>query len=75
MSKLIKKGTNVKVITGNDKGRTGSVLKVIGDRVVVQGVNIRKKHKKRNSEVPTATITEMEASIHISNVCKFEESN
>ena len=68
MSRWIKKGDKVLVIAGNERGRTGTVLRRTDDRVVVQGMNIRKKHAKRRSEVQTPTIIEMEMPIHISNV-------
>lgn len=68
MSKWIRKGDQVVVIAGNDKGKAGEVLKRSEDRVVVQGVNIRKRHLKRNQQVPGGRIVEMEVPIHISNV-------
>ena len=65
----IKKGDKVFVITGKDKGKTGDVLSVLRSkqRVMVQGINIAKKHKKATQENP-GKIEEKEASIHISNV-------
>ena len=65
----IKKGDTVVVITGKDKGKSGNVTTIITnkDRVVVQGVNIVKKHRKATQESP-GKIEEIEASIHISNV-------
>jgi large subunit ribosomal protein L24 len=68
MSKWIKKDDNVRVIAGNENGRTGKVLSRKGDRVVIQGLNIRKKHVKRRSKVPTPEIMELEMPIHVSNV-------
>ncbi len=68
MSKWIKKDDKVLVIAGNERGRSGKVLSRDKDRVVVQGLNIRKKHVKRKSKVPTPEIMEMEMSMHISNV-------
>jgi large subunit ribosomal protein L24 len=72
MSKSIKKGDRVLVITGNERGRTGTVLRRTESHVVIQGMNIRKKHAKRRAEVQTATIIEVEMPIHISNVRKVE---
>ena len=48
----IKKGDNVQVLSGNDKGKTGEVLEVIPklDKVVVKGINIRKKHVKARKQ-------------------------
>ena len=65
----IKKGDTVVVITGKDKGKSGNVTSLLTnkDRVVVQGVNIVKKHRKATQENP-GKIEEIEASIHISNV-------
>lgn len=66
----IKKGDLVKVIAGDDKGKTGRVLKVFPDkmRVLVEGVNIVKKHVRPSPQYPQGGIIEMEAPIHISNV-------
>ena len=65
----IKKGDTVVVIAGKDKGKSGNVTTLITnkDRVIVQGVNIVKKHRKATQESP-GKIEEIEASIHISNV-------
>ena len=68
MSKWIRKGDQVKVIAGNDKGKIGEVLGRSDDRVLVQGVNIRKKHLKRTQQAQGARIVEMEKPIHVSNV-------
>lgn len=67
--KIIKDDT-VKVIAGNNKGKTGKVLKVLIDseRVIVEGVNIVKKHQKPNQLNQQGGIIEKEAPIHISNV-------
>ncbi|MBI3508083.1 MAG: 50S ribosomal protein L24 [Chlamydiia bacterium] len=67
-SKWIRKGDQVVVVAGNDKGKTGEVLKRSEDRVLVQGVNIRKKHLRRNQQTPGGRVVEMEVAIHISNV-------
>jgi large subunit ribosomal protein L24 len=75
MSKWIKKGDKVVVVSGNDKGRTGTILRKKGDRVVVQGINIRKKHAKRRAQAQTPTILEIEVPIHISNVQLCDENN
>ena len=74
MSKLIKKNDRVVVITGNDKGKAGVVLSKNEDKVVVQGINMRKKHMKRTQQTQAAQILEMEMPIHISNVA-FCNSN
>ena len=66
----IKKGDTVQVTTGNDTGKTGRVIKVYldKDRVVVEGVNIVKKHARPTQDNPQGGIMEKEASIHISNI-------
>jgi large subunit ribosomal protein L24 len=68
MSKWIKKDDKVVVIAGNDKGRTGTVLSRTEERIVLQGINIRKRHLKRRSQAAGPTIVEKEMPIHISNV-------
>ena len=66
----IKKGDNVKVLSGNDKGKTGEVLEVIPktQKVVVKGVNIRKKHVKPRKQGEEGGIIPVECSIHSSKV-------
>jgi large subunit ribosomal protein L24 len=68
MSKWIRKGDKVVVISGNDKGKTGAVIARQESRVIVQGVNIRKKHAKRRQKAPGAEILEMEMPFDISKV-------
>ena len=67
--KRIRKGDNVTVITGRDKGKSGSVLRVMQDdeRLIVQGVHMVKRHM-RASQTQAGGIVEKEASIHVSNV-------
>lgn len=69
MSKRIRKGDKVLIIAGNDKGKSGEVLSRSIDRVIVQGVNIRKKHMRRTQQTQGGRIVEMEMPLHISNVC------
>ena len=74
MAKLkIKKGDNVVVITGRDKGRTGEILRVLTseERVIVQGVNIARRHTKPRMGDPGG-IVEKELPIHISNVAHID---
>jgi large subunit ribosomal protein L24 len=68
----IKKGDDVVVLTGKDKGKRGKVVAVLGDRVRVEGVNIVKKHVKPNpmTQQPGG-IVDREATIHASNVAVF----
>ena len=60
----------VKVIAGNYRGKIGKVLRVFPskERVLVEGVNIVKKHMRRSPNYPQGGIIEMEAPIHVSNV-------
>ena len=69
----IKKGDKVVVTTGRDKGKSGEVLRVLRDveRVVVQGVNMVKRHT-RPAAGQTGGIVEKEAAIHISNVAHID---
>ncbi len=66
----VKKDDMVKVIAGKDKGREGKVLKVFPEesRVIVEGINIIKKHVKPSQDNPQGGIVEREAPIHSSNV-------
>ncbi len=69
----IRKGDDVVVLTGKDKGRRGTVLRVVDDaRLVVEGVNKVKKHQKPNPLAGAAGgIVEKEMPIHVSNVALF----
>ena len=66
----IKKGDNVQVLSGNDKGKTGEVLEVIPklNRVIVKGVNVRKKHVKARKQGDESGIIPVECSIPSSKV-------
>lgn len=70
MSRKIKKGDKVLVIAGNNRGQTGTVLRIDSEkeRILVQGINIRKKHVKPTQQSPKGNILELEKPIHISNV-------
>jgi large subunit ribosomal protein L24 len=68
MSKWIKKDDHVYVTAGNDKGKTGQVLQRKDSFVVVQGLNVRKKHIKRTQKNQSSQILSVEMPIHISNV-------
>ena len=73
MSKKIKKGDEVVVIAGDHKGSKGKILEVTRtkNRVLVEGVNLVKKHERKTQENPQGSIVEREASIHFSNVKKI----
>ena len=65
----IRKGDQVIVIAGADKGKKGEVVRVIGDKVVVQNIHVVKRHTKPNPQANVAGgIVEKEAPFHISNV-------
>lgn len=68
----IRKGDQIVVITGKDKGKKGEITRVAGDRVVVANINVVKRHTKANPQAGQAGgIVEREAPIHISNVMLF----
>ncbi len=69
----LKTGDKVTVIAGANNGKTGKVLKVFDDKVLVEGVNIVKKHVKPKYNGGTGEIIEVEAPIHRSNVKVIEE--
>ncbi len=74
----IKKGDDVKVISGSEKGKTGRVLKIehkrdkrtneVASRAIVEGLNIVTKHRKPDQQNPQGSIVETEAGIHVSNL-------
>ncbi|HMU42704.1 MAG TPA: 50S ribosomal protein L24 [Ignavibacteriaceae bacterium] len=66
----IRKNDNVMVISGNDRGKSGKVLKVFPkeNRVIIEGINLRKRHTKPNQKSPQGGILEKEAPINSSNV-------
>ena len=70
----IKKGDKVKVITGHYKGTVGDVISVLPreDKVIVEGVNLVKKHTKPNNTNPDGGIIEKEMPIHVSNVMAYD---
>ena len=76
MSAKIKKGDNVVVLTGKDKGRSGTVLKVLPEdnRVVVQGINMVQRHTRPSQSNPNGGIVNKEASLHISNVAHVDSN-
>ena len=64
----LKVGDKVIVIAGKEKGKEGKIISIKNDRVVVEGVNLVKKHVKPNGQDQTGGIVEKEAALHISNV-------
>jgi len=73
MSKWIKKGDNVVVIAGNEKGKTGTVVSRADDRIVIKGLNIRKKHVKSRDRSAPSRVIELELPIHISNTALCDD--
>jgi large subunit ribosomal protein L24 len=72
----VKKGDTVLVISGNDKGRTGLVKEALPskERVIVEGVNLRWRHKRPSQQNPKGERTQIEMAIHASNVRRVEEA-
>ena len=73
----VKVGDNVKVIAGKDKGKTGRVIKTLkkDNKVVVEGINMIKKHVKPNQMNPEGSIQEIFAPIDASNVMFYDEKS
>ena len=71
----IKVNDNVKVITGEDKGKTGKVIETLKkqNKVIVEGINMVKKHQKPNNANQNGGIYDIAAPIHVSNVKKVED--
>jgi large subunit ribosomal protein L24 len=67
-TKKIRKGDRVVAISGNDKGLIGTVQSRKGEKVIVQGLNLRKKHIKKSQEAPKGRIVEIERPIHVSKI-------
>jgi len=73
----IKKGDTVKILTGNDKGKTGKVLEIITSkyRAIVEGMNMVTKHVKPSAEKPEGGLINTEATLHISNLMLVEPAS
>lgn len=71
----VKKGDEVVVIAGADKGKRGRIISVEGkkERVIVEGAHMIKKHMRKSQQNPQGAIVEREGTIHISNVVKAED--
>lgn len=72
MATKLRKGDEVLVIAGDDKGNKGKILQVLREknRVLVEGINMSKKHERKTQDNPQGAIVEREAPIHYSNVKK-----
>ena len=68
----IKKGDTVYILSGNERGKSGKVIDVLtaSERVVVEGLNMLKKHIRKNQDQPQGEIAEREGSIHWCNVMR-----
>ena len=66
----VKKGDTVKILSGNDKGKTGEVIEIMptSEKIMVKGINIRKKHVKPRKQGEEGGIIQLECAIHISKV-------
>jgi len=73
----IRKGDTVKVIAGDDKGKTGKVMEVIMEksRAVVEGINMMTKHQKPSAGKPDGGIKKIEGTLHISNLMLVDPSS
>jgi large subunit ribosomal protein L24 len=69
----VRKGDNVIVISGSNKGKKGKVLRVLGDRVVIEKVAMVKRHTRPTQKNPQGGIVDKEGSVHISNVQLFDD--
>lgn len=70
MKMKLKRNDDVVVLTGDYKGKTGKILRVLREksRVIVEGVAVAKKHMKKSQQYPDGAVVEIERSIHYSNV-------
>ena len=70
----VKKGDEVVVITGAERGKRGKIIEVLtkNDRVIVEGIKMIKRHTRKNQNNPNGAIVEREGTIHISNVMKAD---
>ncbi len=68
----IKKGDNVKVLIGKDKGKTGKVVRSFpkDNMVLIEGLNLKKRHQRARKQGAKGQVVDMAAPIHVSNVAK-----
>ena len=71
----IRKGDSVVVISGANKGKRGKVLKVVGNRVIIEKVAMVKRHTRPTQKNPQGGIVDKEGTVHISNVQLFDEKS
>ena len=72
----VKRGDIVQVISGNHKGASGKILRLIASKnqVIIEGVRMIKKHQRKSQEQPNGAIIEREGPIHVSNVKLVEKA-
>jgi large subunit ribosomal protein L24 len=70
----LKKGDNVKIITGKDKGKSGKIVRALPkkNKVIVEGLNMTKKHQRPRKSGEKGTMVNMAMPIHVSNVKKAD---
>ena len=70
----VKKGDEVVVIAGSEKGKRGKIIEVqrSSNRVIVEGLHMIKRHIRKNQQNPNGAIVEREGTVHVSNVMKAE---
>jgi large subunit ribosomal protein L24 len=73
----VRKGDRVRILRGNERGKEGTILRVDREknRVVVEGVNLRKRHRKPSAADPEGGIITFEAPLHASNVMLIDPAN
>ena len=71
----VKRGDEVVVITGAEKGRRGKIIAVLRkkERVIVEGVNMIKRHQRKSQQHPQGAIVEREGTLHVSNVMQAQK--
>ncbi len=69
----VRKGDTVVVTSGSSKGKRGKVLKVVGQRVIIEKVAMMKRHSKASQKAPQGGIVDKEGTIHISNVALWDD--
>src|SRR5215471_12096866 len=71
----VRKGDMVIVISGAYKGKRGKILRIVGDRVIVEKVAMIKRHQRPTQKAPQGGIIDKEGSIHISNVSLYDDKS
>jgi large subunit ribosomal protein L24 len=76
MKRHVKKGDEVVVLAGKEKGKRGKIIAMLTkrQRVIVEGVQLIKRHTRKSQQHPQGAIIEREGTIHISNVMKVEHA-